>query len=256
MDIRNKVAVVTGGASGLGRATADLLAERGAKVAVFDLNDELGQEFASADPDNRAYFKTNVVSEETVQASVDAVVERFGAIHICVNCAGIGSAAKTVGKDGPHPLATFQKVIDINLVGSFNVLRLCAEKMQTNEAEGEAGERGVIISTASVAAQDGQMGQAAYSASKGGLVGMTLPIARDLAKLGIRNNTILPGLFNTPLFNGMPDEVVNALVSMIQFPKRLGHPSEYALMAAQIVENPYLNGECIRLDAGIRMQPR
>jgi len=256
MDIKNKVAIVTGGASGLGRATAELLAEKGAKVSIFDLQDEQGNEFMSADVENRAYFKTNVVDEATVQRNVDATVERFGAVHICVNCAGIGSAAKTVGKDGPHPLQMFQKVIDINLVGSFNVLRLCAEKMQANEPEGEAGERGVIISTASVAAHDGQMGQAAYSASKGGIVGMTLPIARDLAKLGIRNNTILPGLFNTPLFNGMPDEVVDALVSMIQFPKRLGHPSEYALMAAQIIENPYLNGESIRLDAGIRMQPR
>ncbi|MEL6364189.1 MAG: 3-hydroxyacyl-CoA dehydrogenase [Pseudomonadota bacterium] len=256
MDIKNKVAIVTGGASGLGRATAELFAERGAKVAVFDLQDELGGAFAADDPDSRAYYNTNVVSEETVQANVNAVLERFGAVHICVNCAGIGSAAKTVGKDGPHPLQMFQKVIDINLVGSFNVLRLCAEKMQGNEPEGDAGERGVIISTASVAAQDGQMGQAAYSASKGGLVGMTLPIARDLAKLGIRNNTILPGLFNTPLFQGMPQEVIDALVAMIQFPKRLGDPSEYALMAAQIVENAYLNGECIRLDAGIRMQPR
>ena len=256
MDIKNKVAVITGGASGLGRATAELFAERGAKVAIFDLNDELGNEFAEGDAANRAYFKTNVVSEETVQANINAVVERFGAVHVCVNCAGIGSGAKTVGKDGPHPLDVFQKVIDINLVGSFNVLRLCAEKMQANAPEGDAGERGVIISTASVAAQDGQIGQAAYSASKGGIVGMTLPIARDLAKLGVRNNTILPGLFNTSLFNGLPQEVVDALVSMIQFPKRLGDPAEFALMAAQIVENPYLNGECIRLDAGIRMQPR
>ena len=256
MDIKNKVAVITGGASGLGRATAELFAERGAKVAIFDLNDELGNEFAEGDAANRAYFKTNVVSEETVQANIDAVVERFGAVHICVNCAGIGVGAKTVGKDGAHPLQMFQKVIDINLVGTFNVLRLCAEKMQANDPEGDAGERGVIISTASVAAQDGQIGQAAYSASKGGIVGMTLPIARDLAKLGVRNNTILPGLFNTSLFNGMPDEVIDSLVSMIQFPKRLGDPAEFALMAAQIVENPYLNGECIRLDAGIRMQPR
>ena len=197
----------------------------------------------------------NVIEEENVKAAMNKTVEKFGAIHILINCAGIGSASKTVGKDGPHPLDYFKLVIDINLNGTFNCLRLAAEVMGKNEPE-QDNECGVIINTASVAAFDGQIGQAAYSASKGGVVGMTLPIARDLARMGIRNNTIAPGIFDTPLMAMASDAVRNPLIEMTQFPKRLGNPDEFAMLATQIIENPFLNGETIRLDGGIRMQPK
>ena len=204
---------------------------------------------------NAGYVIANVTDESSVQSAVDKTVEVFGGLHVVVNCAGIGSASKTVGKNGAHPLDYFKTVVDINLNGTFNVLRLAAVAMADNEPN-EDGECGVIINTASVAAFDGQIGQAAYSASKGGVVGMTLPIARDLARMGIRINTIAPGIFDTPLMGMAPDTVRNPLIEMTQFPKRLGIPSEYAALAKHMVENPFLNGETIRLDGAIRMQPK
>jgi NAD(P)-dependent dehydrogenase (short-subunit alcohol dehydrogenase family) len=256
MDISGKVAVVTGGASGLGKAIVEKLVAEGAKAAIFDLNEAAGSELAKQLGDAVIYQSVNVTEEASVQQAINNVVETFGAIHICVNCAGIGNAARTVGKKGVFPLDAFNMVIQVNLVGTFNVLRLAAEKMATNEPVNEDGERGVIINTASVAAYEGQIGQAAYSASKGGIVGMTLPVARDLASLGIRVNTIVPGLINTPLFNGLPEEAINYLSQQVLYPKRLGKPEEIAHLAASIIENTYINGECIRMDGGIRMQPK
>jgi 3-hydroxyacyl-CoA dehydrogenase/3-hydroxy-2-methylbutyryl-CoA dehydrogenase len=256
MDISGKVAVVTGGASGLGKAIVEKLVAEGGSAAIFDLNEAAGNELADQLGDAVIYQAVNVTDEDSVQQAVDHVVEHFGAIHICINCAGIGNAARTVGKNGVFPLDTFNAVIQVNLVGSFNVLRLAAEKMAVNKPTNEDGERGVIINTASVAAYEGQIGQAAYSASKGGIVGMTLPIARDLASLGIRVNTIVPGLINTPLFNGLPDEAISYLSEQVLYPKRLGRPDEIAHLAASIIENSYINGECIRMDGGIRMQPK
>ncbi|WP_326836774.1 3-hydroxyacyl-CoA dehydrogenase [Amycolatopsis rhabdoformis] len=251
MDISNTVALVTGGASGLGLATARELHKRGAKVVVIDLPtsdgaaiaEELGGAFAAAD----------VTSEADVQAAVDTAAA-LGDLRVVVNCAGIGNAVKTVGKKGAFPLEAFTKVVSVNLIGTFNVIRLAAERMAQVEATGE--ERGVIVNTASVAAFDGQVGQAAYSASKGGIVGMTLPIARDLASLKIRVMTIAPGLFHTPLFATLPDEAIESLGAQVPHPSRLGDPVEYAALACHIVENPMLNGETIRLDGAIRMAPR
>ena len=256
MDIRDKVAVVTGGASGLGRATAELIVAAGGKVALLDRNAELAEQVATELGASAAAYSADVTDADSVAAAIDGAVERFGAIHIDVNCAGIGTAGRTVGRDGPLDLAAFNFVIQVNLVGTFNSLRLCAAHMQDNEPTGPDGERGVIINTASVAAFDGQIGQAAYSASKGGVVGMTLPVARDLARNGIRVCTIAPGIFETPMVTGMPERVRVPLIEMVQFPNRLGTADEYALLARQIIENPYLNGETIRLDGGIRMQPR
>jgi 3-hydroxyacyl-CoA dehydrogenase/3-hydroxy-2-methylbutyryl-CoA dehydrogenase len=255
MDINNKVALITGGASGLGLATATNFIEAGAKVMLLDLNEENAKNAVESLGENSSYVIANVTDEDSVKNAVTETKEKFGSLNILVNCAGIGSASKTVGKDGAHPLDYFKVVIDINLVGTFNVLRLAAVEMANNEPN-EDGECGVIINTASVAAFDGQMGQAAYSASKAGVVGMTLPIARDLARMGIRINTIAPGIFNTPMMLGAPDAVRNPLIEMTQFPKRLGNPPEYASLAKQMVENSYLNGETIRLDGGIRMEPR
>ena len=256
MQIEDKVAVITGGASGLGRATANAIVEAGGKVAILDLNAELAEQAARELGDNAAAFAVNVTDAESAEKAIDGVMARFGAIHIDVNCAGIGAAARTVGRDGPLDLAAFNFVIQVNLVGTFNTLRLCADHMAKNEPVSDDGERGVIINTASVAAFDGQIGQAAYSASKGGVVGMTLPIARDLSRNGIRVCTIAPGIFETPMMTGAPDRVRLPLIDMVQFPERLGEAPEFALLAQQIVENPYLNGETIRLDGGIRMQPR
>ena len=256
MDLQDKVAVITGGASGLGRATAEAYLARGAKVAIFDLNEELAQNTAAELGSDAAAFTANVAEEESVQTAVASVMERFGAIHVNVNCAGIGAASRTLGRDGAMPLNMFNFVIGVNLIGTFNTLRLCAEQMAKNEPVNEDGERGVIINTASVAAFDGQIGQAAYSASKAGVAGMTLPIARDLSRSGIRVNTIAPGIFETPMMMGAPDQVRMPLIDMVQFPKRLGDAPEFALLAAQMVENPYLNGETVRLDGGIRMQPK
>jgi len=257
MEIKDKVAVITGGASGLGAATARALVERGAKVAIFDLQEDKGQALvAELGADNALFQNVNVVSEESVQAGIAATMAKFGAIHICCNYAGIGNAVKTVGKDGPFPLDKFKLIIDVNLIGTFNVLRLAANEMQKNEPYNEFGGRGCIINTASVAAYEGQIGQAAYSASKGGIVGMTLPIARDLSSIGIRCNTIVPGLIHTPLFQGAPQNVIDALSAQVLYPKRLGRPEEIALVALMLIENEYMNGECVRMDGGIRMQPR
>ena len=255
MEISNKVSLVTGGASGLGLATAELLIESGSKVMLLDLNEDNAKAAAEKLGSNASYVIANVTDEPSIQSAIDKTIEKFGALHVVVNCAGIGSASKTVGRDGAHPLEYFKLVVDINLIGTFNVLRLAAVAMGNNEPNAD-GECGVIINTASVAAFDGQMGQAAYSASKGGVVGMTLPIARDLARMGIRINTIAPGIFNTPLMNGAPDSVKNPLIEMVQFPKRLGHPEDFASLTKHIVENSYLNGETIRIDGSIRMAPK
>ena len=253
MEIKNSVFLVTGGASGLGAATAKTLAANGAKVVLADLNTELGE--ALAQEINGAFVKCDVTSEADGQHAVNTTVKSFGAIHGLVNCAGIGAAEKTTGKNGPHNLAGFTKVIQINLIGTFNMIRLAATAMLNNQPNA-AGERGVLINTASVAAYDGQIGQAAYSASKGGIVGMTLPIARDLSRDGIRCVTIAPGLFLTPLLKNLPPEVQDSLGKQVPFPSRLGRPEEYASLAKHIVENEMLNGETIRLDGAIRMAPR
>lgn len=256
MNINNTVAIVTGGASGLGYATVQKLVAQGGKVAIFDLNNELGAKVAEQMGASVIFVSVNVTSEESVTAGIAAVMEAFGAIHICVNCAGTGNAIRTVGKNGPFPLADFNKIIQINLVGTFNVLRLAAEQMANNDPVNEDGERGVIINTASVAAYEGQIGQAAYAASKGGIVGLTLTVARDLASLGIRVNTVVPGLFLTPILGGTSEEVIDSLGQQVLYPKRLGKPAEIGQLVASIVENPYINGECIRIDGGIRMGPR
>jgi NAD(P)-dependent dehydrogenase (short-subunit alcohol dehydrogenase family) len=231
MDISGKVAVVTGGASGIGQAVVRAFVAKGGRVAVFDLNEAAGQELARELGPGAIFAKVNVSDEASVAAGIAQAISAFGAIHVCVNCAGIGSAAKTVGKDGPFPLAQWNKVIGVNLTGSFNVLRLCAEQMAKNAPAGRDGTRGVIINTASVAAYEGQIGQAAYSASKGGVVAMTLPIARDLSSIGIRVNTIAPGLIDTPLFASLSPEVIDGLAKSVLYPKRLGLPEEIAHLA-------------------------
>jgi NAD(P)-dependent dehydrogenase (short-subunit alcohol dehydrogenase family) len=255
MDIRDSVAVVTGGASGLGAATVRTLHGAGAKVVILDRPQSQGAVLAQELGAAAAFAPGDVTQEASAAAAVEAAVARFGTVHICVNCAGVGAAMRTVTKQGPMPLDVFKMVIDINLVGTFNVLRLAAAQMATNAPNAE-GERGVIVNTASVAAFDGQIGQAAYSASKGGIVGMTLPIARDLASLGIRVVTIAPGTFDTPLLGLMPEAQRQALAAQIPFPSRLGRPSEFAALARHIVENPMLNGETIRLDGALRMPPK
>ena len=252
MDIADKVFVVTGGASGLGEGTARMLAAHGGKVVIADLQVEKGQ--ALANELGGRFVRTDVSQEADGQAAV-AAAQDFGKLVGLVNCAGIAIGVKTVGKDGAHPLAQFSKVINVNLVGSFNMIRLAATAMSANAPE-PTGERGVLISTASVAAFDGQIGQAAYSASKGGVVGMTLPIARDLARSGIRNMTIAPGIFGTPMLFGMPQEVQDALAASVPFPSRLGTPADYAKLVHQIITNEMLNGEVIRLDGAIRLAPK
>ncbi len=256
MELQGKVAIVTGGASGLGRATVEALVARGAKAVIFDMNADQAKAVAEELGPNVSYAVVNVVDEESVAAGIAHTKEKFGAIHVCVNCAGIGPAAKTLGKEGPLELKKFQMIISVNLIGTFNVLRLAAAEMAKNEPLNADNERGVIVNTASVAAFDGQMGQVAYSASKGGIVGMTLPIARDLSAHGIRINTIAPGIMNTPLMNAAPDKVKLPLIEMTQFPKRLGHPSEFGQLVVHMCENTFFNGETVRLDGGIRMQPR
>ncbi|MEM9396423.1 MAG: SDR family NAD(P)-dependent oxidoreductase [Pseudomonadota bacterium] len=256
MDIAGKVAVVTGGASGLGEATVRLYHSLGARVAVFDMNEARGNALVEELGDGLMYQQVNVADEEQVSAAVAATVDAFGAIHICNNFAGIGDAAKTVSRGEPLALAKFRRVIDVNLIGTFNVLRLVATQMGKQDPVTSDGGRGVIINTASVAAFEGQVGQAAYSASKGGVVGMTLPIARDLASLGIRVNTIAPGLIHTPLFESLPKDAYDSLSKQPVFPQRLGKADEIAHVAQFIVENDYTNGEVIRMDGAIRMQPR
>ncbi|MCY4144034.1 MAG: SDR family NAD(P)-dependent oxidoreductase [Gammaproteobacteria bacterium] len=256
MDLGDKVAVVTGGASGLGRATAERIIANGGKVALLDLNEDLAKQTATELGENARAFACNVAEESSAESAIEAALSAFSAIHINVNCAGIGSAARTVGRDGPLPLRNFNLVIQVNLIGTFNTLRLCAAAMQGNDPIGDDGERGVIINTASVAGFEGQIGQVAYSASKGGVIGMTLPIARDLARDGIRCCTIAPGIFETPMMSGAPDRVRLPLIESVQFPKRLGEPTEYAQLVQQIVENTYFNGQTLRLDGGIRMAPR
>ena len=252
MEISGKVFIVTGAASGLGEGTARMLAANGAKVVVADMQVEKGE--AVAKDIGGVFVKCDVTQEADGQAVVAKAVS-MGKLMGLVNCAGIATAEKTVGKTGPHALAGFAKTVTINLIGSFNMIRLAADAMSKNEPE-STGERGVLISTASVAAYDGQIGQAAYSASKGGIVGMTLPIARDLARNGIRNMTIAPGIFGTPMLFGMPQEVQDSLAAGVPFPSRLGTPQDYAKLARHIIENDMLNGEVIRLDGAIRLAPR
>ena len=258
MNVKGKTAIISGAASGLGKAVAKLLVEQGAYVALFDLNEVAGHQVAEELGVKKAqFFKVDVTDADSVTAAINGVLERVSALHLCINCAGIAPAKKTLNRDKQAmPLSDFSQVIQINLVGSFNLARLAAEKMANNEPIGEAGERGVIINTASVAAYDGQMGQCAYAASKSGIVGLTLPMARDLAPLGIRVNTIAPGIMGTPMLLAMPDKVQEALVDNIQFPKRMGLPKEFAQLVHHIAENAYLNGETIRLDGGIRMSAR
>ena len=253
MQIKHSVFLVTGGASGLGAATAQLAAANGAKVVIADLQAEAGEKLAKEI--GGKYCRCDVTSEADGKAAVDAAVKAMGGLHVLVNCAGIGVAERTIGKDAPHDLARFTRVITINLIGTFNMIRLAADAM-AKAGPNAAGERGVIINTASVAAYDGQIGQAAYSASKGGVVGMTLPIARDLSRNGIRVVTIAPGLFLTPMLQGLPKEAQESLGKQVPFPARLGKPEEYAALAKHIVENEMLNGETIRLDGAIRMAPK
>jgi 3-hydroxyacyl-CoA dehydrogenase/3-hydroxy-2-methylbutyryl-CoA dehydrogenase len=253
MDLNNKTAFITGAASGLGLATAQNFVAAGANVMMYDLNAELLEQSAASLGPQAHFSAGDVTDEAAVSKAVAMAKERFGTLHVNVNSAGIGGAARTVGKNGPMPLAKFEHIVRVNLIGTFNVLRLCAEVMQTNLPTTPDGERGVIINVASIAAYDGQTGQAGYAASKGGIVAMTLPIARDLAPRGIRVMTIAPGVFETPLLAAAPDEVRDPLIAITQFPKRLGNPEEFARLAAHIVNSNYLNGETIRLDAGIRM---
>ena len=252
MDIHDRVFLVTGGASGLGEGTARMLASLGGKVVIADLQADRGQALA-AEIDG-VFVRCDVSQEADAQAAVDAAVARGKFVGL-VNCAGIAPASRTVGRDGAHPLALFSKTVSVNLIGTFNMIRLAAEAMSRNTPEA-TGERGVLISTASVAAYDGQIGQAAYAASKGGVVGMTLPIARDLARLGIRNMTIAPGIFGTPMLFGMPQEVQDALAASVPFTSRLGTPQDYARLVRHILENDMLNGEVIRLDGAIRLAPK
>ena len=255
MIIKDKVFIVTGGASGLGLATAKMIIHNQGYAILADVNTEGGQKAEEMLGKNAKFVKTDVTDEASVQNAIDIAVQQFGGLHGAINCAGIAPAERVLGRNIIHSLATFSKVIAINLIGSFNVIRLAADVIQHNEA-GESGERGVFISTASVAAFDGQIGQAAYSASKSGVVGMNLPIARELARVGIRSMVIAPGIFETPMLMGMSDEVRQSLGQQVPFPSRLGKPDEYAALAKHIIENQMLNGEVIRLDGAIRMQAK
>jgi NAD(P)-dependent dehydrogenase (short-subunit alcohol dehydrogenase family) len=247
MHIEGNTFLVTGGGSGLGAATARLLEGSGANVVVADLKGEGG---------NSRFVETDVTDEASVRGAVGTALEHFGGLHGAINCAGVASAEKTLGRKGPHSLGSFEKVVQVNLIGTFNVVRLAAEAMAKNEPTGSDGERGVIVNTASVAAFDGQVGQVAYAASKGGVVAMTLPVARDLASLGIRIVAIAPGIFDTPMMAGLPEAARESLGKQVPFPSRLGRPEEYAALVRHIVKNRMLNGEVIRLDGAIRMAPR
>lgn len=245
---------MTGAASGLGKATALRLARAGARVAILDLPSQPGAEVAKQIGASAAWIPTDVTSEDQVKKALDEVHSKFGPLNAVVQCAGIGVAAKVLGKKGPHPLEQFQKVLTVNTIGTFNVVRLAAERMSAGTPD-EGGERGVIINTASIAAFEGQVGQAAYSASKGAVVGMMLPIARELCKVGIRINTIAPGLFLTPLLEGLPPKVQSELAADVPFPSRLGVPDEYAQLVQAVIENRYINGEVLRIDGALRMKP-
>jgi NAD(P)-dependent dehydrogenase (short-subunit alcohol dehydrogenase family) len=255
MQIKDRVAIVTGGASGLGLATAGRLVEEGARVALWDLNGDQAAQAAHGLGDAAIGLAVDVSDAAAAEAGLARTLEAFGSVHFCINCAGVATGGRAIGRDGPLPLEKFARTIEINLIGTFNVLRLAAAEMAKNDPDDD-GARGVIVNTASVAAFDGQVGQAAYSSSKAGVAGMTLPLARDFASLGIRVNTIAPGVFETPMMAGMPAEVRDPLIAMVQSPKRLGDPAEYAALAIHMIENGYLNGETIRLDAAIRMQPK
>ena len=252
MELKESVFVVTGGGSGLGAATARMIVAGGGKVVLADVNRAAGEALAAELGANARFAETDVTNEASAKAAVELAVSTFGKLNGLVNCAGVAPAEKVLGKEGPHRLESFAKVININLVGSFNMIRLATEVMAKGEPNAQ-GERGVIVSTASVAAFDGQLGQAAYAASKGGVVAMTLPIARELARSGIRVMTIAPGIMETPMLMGMPQEVQDSLGKMVPFPSRMGKPAEYAALVRHIVENSYLNGEVIRLDGAIRM---
>jgi len=255
MQISGNTFLISGGGSGLGAACARLLASSGANIAIADVNRDAGDKLA-ADLGKRArFFPTDVTDEASVQSTVLATVGAFGSLHGSIQCAGIALAERVLGKNGPHPLASFAKVIQVNLVGTFNVIRLTAAAMAQNSPSA-GGERGVIVNTASVAAFDGQIGQAAYSASKAGVVGMTLPIARDLARSGIRVDTIAPGIFETPMLRALPEEAQKSLAAAVPFPKLLGRPDQFAALARHIIENTYINGEVIRLDGALRLAPR
>ncbi|AJY48701.1 3-hydroxyacyl-CoA dehydrogenase [Halomonas sp. KO116] len=255
MNCKDNTFLITGGASGLGEATVRALHTAGARVVIADLNSERGESLAATLGDNAVFQRTDVTSEADAQAAVDKALNTFGSLQGLINCAGIGDPAKVVGREGPQPLEVFSRVVQINLLGTFNMLRLAAAAIAKSEPQAD-GERGVIINTASVAAYDGQIGQAGYAASKGGVVSMTLPIARELARHGIRVMTIAPGLFMTPLMKTLPEEVQQSLAASIPFPNRLGEPDEFARLACHIVGNTMLNGETIRLDGAIRMAPR
>jgi NAD(P)-dependent dehydrogenase (short-subunit alcohol dehydrogenase family) len=255
MHIQDRVFIVTGGASGLGEATVRMLVENGGRVVVADFNPEKGAKIEAELGRSVAFSLTDVSDESQVKGAIATANDRFGGLNGLINCAGIGTAMRVVSKYGPHSLADFEMVIRVNLIGTFNCIRLAGETMSKATPQ-ETGERGVIINTASVAAFDGQIGQAAYSASKGGVVAMTLPIAREFASFGIRVCTIAPGLFDTPLFQALPEPARQALGASVPFPSRLGYPTEYAMLARQIIENPMLNGETIRLDGALRMAPK
>jgi len=255
MQLQGSTFLVTGGGSGLGAACVHAFTQAGANVIIADMNAETGEATAKAAGERAKFVLTDVTSEESARAAVEAARLAFGGLHGAINCAGVGIAERVVGREGPHVLARFAKVIEVNLIGTFNVIRLAAAAMSQQEPNAN-GERGVIINTASVAAFDGQIGQAAYSASKGGVVGMTLPIARELARYGIRVMTIAPGIFDTPMLAGLPEPARQSLGEQVPFPPRLGRPEEYAALARHIVENEMLNGEIIRLDGAIRMAPR
>ena len=255
MDPKGKAAIVTGGASGLGAATVRALCARGARVVIADRSRETGEALAAELGGSAVFVETDVTSESAVTGAVRRAVDDFGGLHIAVGCAGIGTNGRVVGKSGPLPRDLFALRVNVTLVGMFNAIRLSAAAMQNGVPDAE-GERGVIITTASIAAFDGQIGQAAYSASKAGVVGMTLPIARELSRFGIRVVTIAPGIFDTPMLAMLPDEARAALSANVPFPQRLGRPAEFARLALDIVENSMLNGECIRLDAALRMQPK
>ena len=255
MELTGSTFIVTGGASGLGEGTVRMLAGGGANIVIADLQGDRGEALAKELGPRARYVKCDVTSESDGKAAVDLAVKHFGALQGLVNCAGIAIGEKTIGKEGPHSLASFTRTVQVNLIGTFNMIRLAAEAMAKGQPNAD-GERGVIVNTASVAAFDGQIGQAAYSASKGGIVGMTLPIARDLARSGIRVMTIAPGIFLTPMLHSLPKEVQDSLGAQVPFPPRLGKPSEYAALVKAIIENAMLNGEVIRLDGAIRMAPK